>query len=190
MRYLFNMILIPLISLTPHFSSLANQHSSHNEAHVHGEAELTLAIEANKLFINFLTPADSLLGFEHKAETADQIKKIEDVRVKLSQIDTILTLSKLECELSNNENNLNTLLAKEPHLGLVEHKHEHHDHVKHTELSFSYTLMCEKLSEMNTATINLFEQFEEIKKIRTLWISEKGQGAVTLTPNNNTLKWK
>ncbi len=188
MRYLFNMIFILFISLTLQVSSMANEHT----AHVHGEAELTLAVESNKLLINFLTPADSLLGFEHKAETAEQVKKIEDVRTKLSQIDTILTLSKMKCEISNNENNLNTLLAKGSHSTLGKHKdeHEHEHHVEHTELSFSYTLMCEKLSEVNTATINLFEQFEEINKVRTLWISEKGQGAVTLTPNNNTLKLK
>ncbi|WP_426358688.1 ZrgA family zinc uptake protein [Pseudocolwellia sp. HL-MZ19] len=168
---------------------MANEHSSNQHAaHIHGEAELTLAVESNTLFINFLTPADSLLSFEHKAESADEVRKIEDTRTKLSRIETILTLSNSKCTLNNNENNLNTLLAKESHSPA--NAHHHHEHAEHTELNFSYTLVCEELSEVNTATINLFEHFKEINKISTLWISDKGQGATTLTPKNNTLKWK
>jgi len=46
------------------------QHS----AHLHGHAELTLALEGRALEINLASPAANIVGFEHKATSSEQLR--------------------------------------------------------------------------------------------------------------------
>lgn len=44
-------------------------------AHVHGSAKLNLAVEERTATIEFESPAESIIGFEHKAKTAAEQQK-------------------------------------------------------------------------------------------------------------------
>lgn len=159
--------------------------SDNHHAHVHGSAELTLATENNKLFINLTTPADNLLGFEHRAETSIEIANVKQLEKKLSNINNLIIFPESTCLLIDTHLNLDLLLP------LKNNQHHHkHSEKKHTEVVVEYTLTCEKRVDIAPATIQLFKHYPAIETIEALWLTDKKQGAITLTPNKNTLSWR
>jgi Protein of unknown function (DUF2796) len=54
----------------------------HAEAHVHGVAEINIVVEGKKVAVEFRTPTEGLMGFEHEAKT-DAEKKKRDAALKL-----------------------------------------------------------------------------------------------------------
>lgn len=54
------------------------------DKHVHGEAQLFIAIEGNQLLIEFESPADNILGFEHTPNTASQKARLKSSLVTLA----------------------------------------------------------------------------------------------------------
>jgi hypothetical protein len=54
--------------------SAAKKRHQHS-AHVHGTAKLDIAIEERTATVEFEAPAESIIGFEHKAKTAADQQK-------------------------------------------------------------------------------------------------------------------
>ncbi len=52
--------------------------AAQQSAHVHGIATLNLAMEADELEIEFVSPAGNIVGFEHEAVTAAERRAIRD----------------------------------------------------------------------------------------------------------------
>ena len=71
------------------------------DKHVHGESELTIAFENQRLEIELLSPAMNIVGFEHKAKTDDEIAAVNKAMALLRHHDEMFTLSNGDCELIN-----------------------------------------------------------------------------------------
>ena len=54
----------------------------HAEAHVHGVAEINIVVEGKRVVVEFHTPAEGLMGFEHEAKTEAEKKK-RDAAMKI-----------------------------------------------------------------------------------------------------------
>jgi hypothetical protein len=71
-------ILAVAIQLTD--ASTAGRKRHQHGAHVHGSAKLNIAVEDRTATVEFESPAESIIGFEHKAKTdADQQKQAKAV---------------------------------------------------------------------------------------------------------------
>lgn len=67
----------------------------HAHSHVHGVAEVTIAVEGKKLAIEFISPTDGLMGFEHEAKTdADKKKRDAALKILESRFDELVILDK------------------------------------------------------------------------------------------------
>ena len=114
-------LLIPMLLLSP--LVLAQQ-----ESHVHGIASLNLVIDHDKLLIEFESPADNIVGFEHKAETAEEKAKIKAALATLKSPQKLITLpASAGCLLDENEVELHAGKGDD------EHGHDEHDHDEHKE---------------------------------------------------------
>lgn len=71
----------------------------HHHAHVHGQAKLSLVFDGATGEVDFDTPADSILGFEHKARTQAQKKLLSEATQKFrDQIASMIVFpSEMEC---------------------------------------------------------------------------------------------
>ncbi len=68
-----------------------------HKAHVHGVAELSLAYEGNMLSVELVGPADGFLGFEHAPKTAEEKKKLEELKNNWSsKFQDVLSISGLD----------------------------------------------------------------------------------------------
>ena len=63
------------------------------DAHVHGVAELTIAIEGKSLEVQFASPAMNLVGFEHKATSAEQMATVKKVETQLNESDALFVIT-------------------------------------------------------------------------------------------------
>jgi hypothetical protein len=164
--------------------AFANDHHEHNhDAHVHGYAQLTLAAERNTLLINIKVPAQSLVGFEHRAESVHEIAQVNQLKATLTQPDHIMTIENSGCALIENNLDLEALLP-------IQHEHSSHGaETEHSEVVITYKFHCESLMGKSSAKLHIFELYPEIETIKALWITESQQGADNLTSEKNILTW-
>jgi hypothetical protein len=166
------------------------------DKHVHGEAELFIAIEGNQVLLEFQSPADNIIGFEHAPTTQSQHTQLENSLAKLGVHTYIATFSGAVCQ------QLSAVVEspfKDHHKAATHNdsqdsahkKHGHdndkHNHEKdnHTDFYASYTLQCNAdIDNISAIKINAFKHFTSIKNINIKWITPKGQGSIKALPNN------
>ncbi len=101
---------LPLIAALSLLAPLAFAQQS---AHVHGIATLNLAIEGDELEIEFVSPADNIVGFEHEASTSAERDAIKAAIAKLENATALFDLpAAAGCKLHEAE---------------VRHTHDEHD---------------------------------------------------------------
>ena len=164
------------------------------DAHVHGLSDLTIAIEAEAIEIQFTSPAMNLVGFEHKASSKKDIASVNNAESILDQPESLFIFSGSVCRLVESKVVLSGLI-EEDHKDHKDHKdheghedHEdHEDHQGHSEIVGHYSYRCSDLSKLSSIKTVMFESFPGIYKINAMWVMPSKQGSTTLTANNPTL---
>jgi len=198
-------VLMTLLASTAFSSDHDGQHS-----HVHGAAELMVALEGDSVEIMLESPAANIVGFEHKATSAEQIAAVEQAEALLKQPLTLFSLGG-QCQVSELELNMDAVEpeAHEQHHDHEqqdddhhhekhhdEHKHDHDEHEEahdqkeqgssHGEVSAHYHFKCQNADQIRTLTVNLGQHFPAIESLSVAWINEKAQGAMTLNKSQLT----
>lgn len=109
--------------------------------HVHGHAELLMALDGQALFVEFRSPLWNILGFEHQPRTQAQVDAIVQARATFRDVDQIVTLSEdAECVMQTTDIGLPLLAIVQSGGvsvaagGRKDHAHDHdaqspaHDH--------------------------------------------------------------
>ena len=174
-------ILKYLIALT--FSPLIIVKSIHahvHSAHVHGQAELSIVMENNSVLLSFNAPAESLVGFEHRAQSKAEHEKVKQLQQKLHKPDNLFAIKGGECQLAEKHIDLESIVPSD-------HSHNHNGHA---ELSISYQMECEDTSKLISISLSVFKSFKHLEKVTAVWITDNEQGSHSLTRENNTLTFK
>lgn len=164
-------------------------------AHTHGVANLTLAFENGTLEVQFELPAMSLLGFEHKPKTKEQVETIEKIKALLISPTKVMSLSGANC--SPRTTNVD-ILGPAGQTIIDGHAQEHGDHgsdeqqlergqsgANHSEVSAIYEFDCDD-SKLQSVTVILFEHFSGLEAINVNWVTESQQGKAVLRPGSST----
>ncbi len=108
--------------------------AAQQSAHVHGFASINLAIEGDELEIEFVSPADSIVGFEYEPSTAAERKAVKDAIALLQNPEKMFSLpASAGCELHEVEAERHAEGDHDGH-GHDEHaKHDDHDDHDHDE---------------------------------------------------------
>ena len=148
-------------------------------AHVHGIAELNLAIEGDELEIEFVSPADNIVGFEHEAATDAEREAIKTAIAKLEDATAMFDLpASAGCKLHEAE-------ARHTHDEHDDHGHEarhddhdDHDHDKaqgeHSEFHAHYHFDCSG-SPIGMVGLKLFKVWPRIEEIHLQALTPGGQ---------------
>jgi hypothetical protein len=112
----------------PLFLSLFPLVATAADKHVHGEADLFLAIEGQQVLIEWESPAANILGFEHKPHTDEQKAILAKAIEKLNNYQTLIQFSKADCQQVAIEVTAPFTTAHAAHKtdSHDEHKDEHH----------------------------------------------------------------
>jgi hypothetical protein len=141
--------------------------------HVHGEGRLTIAISEHRVDVALSLPADSAFGFEHAptsaAETAavaNTLEKLRDARQWLGGL--------ADCETAESS-------LADPFAADDKRKHD-----THRDLEGSWTLTCKHLPE--AIDVGLFGRLDKLERLDVEWVTDKGAGALEMSPDVQQLK--
>ncbi len=188
-------IFLILVCISVSFNVLAES-SRQKDSHEHGAAILKMALEGEKLQIEFEVPSESLIGFEHFPKSQSNRENFSDAIKILSDPSRLFSMSsKAECLLVGMSISQSLFSNEEEH-GHDESEEEHgHDESEkseiHSEFKSNYSWNCHHLDEIDSIGTQLMTFFPKIEEIRVNWISNDGQGALELESKEDRIKgWK
>ena len=104
---------------------LAPVATAQESAHVHGLATLNLAVEGDELEIEFVSPADNIVGFEYEASTSAERNAIKAAIEKLEDASALFDLpASAGCKLHE----VDVSHRQDEHGGEHDHGHDDHGH--------------------------------------------------------------
>ena len=176
-----------LSSLLVGLSCLPGYANEPLDAHEHGSASLDIAIDSNKIAVQFESPAVNIVGFEYSPDNDDQKLLIQQAKINLADFDQSFELQgDLSCQVLSFAANWNS--EHEENVALEEHE-EHEEQPddlhesEHAEFQVEFELQCEKLDNLTAIDVKLFELFPTIEEIDAQVIFSGGQLKQELTAN-------
>ena len=187
-------------------SQALGQHTRHG-AHLHGVAELTVALEEDAIEMMFTAPAASVVGFESEAASSEQLKAVEDARLVLRDPFRLVTFVGKKCDLIQAVVDLTAISSsqKDEHHGHDEghddheeghddHEEGHDDHEEghddhdsadgeesHSDIIVKYEFECSSDGRLKKLEFGPDELLFGLDKVNVMWVSESGQGAAEVT---------
>jgi hypothetical protein len=206
-------IFILSVCLSISFNVLAEA-SRQKDSHEHGAANLKIALEGEKIQVEFEVPSESLIGFEHFPKSESNRENFSNAIKILSDPSRLFAMSREgECLLvgmnisqslfSNEEEHGHDDSEDEHGKDESEEEHGHddsedehgHDQSEkseiHSEFKSNYSWNCQHLDEIDSIGTQLMTVFPKIEEIRVNWISNNGQGSLELESKEDRIKgWK
>ncbi len=195
-------IFMVLVCLVVSFSFSA-QASREKDSHEHGAANVMLAMEGEKLQLNFEVPSESLIGFEHFPKSQDQRWYFNEAIKSLLEPSKLFSIpADAECLLVGINVSQSLFAAKDEHGHEEKDEHGHeekdehgHDESEkseiHSEFISKYHWNCEHLDEIDSIGSQLMNIFPRIEEIRVRWITKNNQGSIELESKDDRIKgWK
>lgn len=157
----------------------------HHNAHVHGVAELNIAQEGNQLFIELVSPAANIVGFEHAPRNDAQHQQVKKAVETLKRGGALFKFS-AGARCAQDEVEVESDLLRHS-------KHGHHDHKGHKnenthgEFSASYGFTCGNMEQLTSLDVKLFSLFDHMETINVQLITQRRQGSHTLSHRHSHL---
>ena len=164
------------------------------EAHVHGHADLSVVADGDRIIAEFRTPLFNVVGFEHAPETDAQRNAYRAAIEGLRGAQLLFKFPGADCSTT-------TVAVEEPEFHDADTSHVHdadqdhgHDHesaqeadreMHHLDVGVRYEFLCKNLSQLKSITIGVFDLFEGIEVIKTVFVGE-ATGVIDLTPSHPT----
>lgn len=187
MRYNIR-LLVTGISLMLPGVVIAESPSTHAlGVHVHGVATLQVAVDAKVLSLSFSSPLDNLLGFERKARNQAEVAQVQNMINAFYKTNLFVPSKAAQCKLK--AVNLESLVIKKKPQADSTKQHTHEEDAGHADLDAELVYQCNNVKSLRDLQVNLFKAFPNLHQLNVEIVSERGQSAVKLTPNNNQAFW-
>jgi hypothetical protein len=141
------------------------------EAHIHGQANLSIAIDGGTLTLTLESPTDSLVGFEHVARDAKEQAAVAAMKQTLGQADKLFLPTPTAMCKPTSVKLASLLLGSPPEPG----------HEGHADMDGEFVFQCAQPQHLHDLDVRLFERFPRIKKLNVEIAGPNGQKAVQLS---------
>lgn len=157
--------------------------------HVHGRAELDVAVDAGTIAVHLDSPLDSLLGFERAPRTDAERKRAADLVGRLMAADTLFVIDPAaQCKLASVK--LESAVLGLGAGGATPHSHgKGDDHDSHADLDMTALFTCTNAAAARFVDVKLFEAFPRYRGIDAQVAAPAGQFKRTLTKAAPRLSW-
>ena len=159
--------------LSFHAFAVDHDHREHG-AHSHGAADLGIAFEGASGKIEFKTPADGIVGFEHKAvKSADK--------------------KKFEAALKNFESKFSEMISFDASLKCVFTKEKleaAYDSDSHSDIVGQFKVVCAKSPAGSTITFQFQKFYPKLKDVDAQIIADNLQKSVEIKTKGQKLELK
>ena len=152
-------------------------------AHVHGVATLQIAVDEKTMTLDFSSPLDNLLGFEHLPRDAKQKSAVKNMADSLNKADQIfIPTAEAECTLQSVK--LDSLVLDKK--GNTQHQEEAGGHA---DLDGEFVFACKQASKLRDLDVKLFDAFPNLHQLKVEVATLKKQSSATLTPEQRRASW-
>jgi hypothetical protein len=162
--------------------------------HEHGVGQLNVALEDTSLYIELVSPAMNIVGFEHAPNNPEQEKAVQQAKQTLQDGDQMFSLPpEAQCELAATELETDMGSAEDAHDHGTEHEAEDHAHESehdeevHSEFHVTYEFRCANPESLTHMDVQLFALFPTKEELQVQAITGKGQTSGTLNPASTRL---
>ena len=188
------------------FKAQAEEYRQH-EAHEHGVAHMNVAVEDNNLYIEFVSPAANIVGFEHHPRTQTQKNAVQAAVEKLksgtllfklppeargqlvgSTVDTDIDHDAHHASEAGHAHDKDKLHGDDDMHGKDHHDGDDHDGERHSEFKAEYRFVCQKPEELAHIEVVLFQLFPGIEHIEVQILTGARQTAQELTAQKNKIR--
>lgn len=165
-------------------------------AHVHGLAQLSVAVDGGQVQIQLESPLDSLLGFEHAPRNAQQRETVRAMAKHLRQAGGLFVLTAAAgCQLTGVDLQSAALPAEllqaqttaSPVTPTVSTKTAGAG--AHADLQASFSFTCSQPAALHSLQLQLFAAFPGLRQIDAQLATANKQRATRLTAKNPDLTW-
>lgn len=161
-------------------------------AHTHGRAKLRVAAEGNLLTLEFESPLENLVGFEHAPRNDQQKAALQGMADALRKADAHFVPAaaarcaqqsvKLESALLDAMAQPTAAKGK-PAAGQLA------GHDGHAEIEATIVFRCEEPAQLRALEVKLFDRFPGVKRLDAQVVSAQGQKSVPLSAAARRLAW-
>lgn len=178
MKKIFLTLIVSILGLT-HVTSFAQQKSSLH-AHVHGQAQLQLAIDESQAVLSFSSPLDNFLGFERAPKDEAEREKVKQLLLQLQNPLLWIELSPAaQCQTGQIELDSPVITGKQ----------KSNDEKKHGDLRFDVELQCKNPQHLRSLKAKLLQQYKGIHRLKVEVVHAGGQHAKTLRGDEIHMTW-
>lgn len=150
----------------------------HASAHVHGEAELNIAVDGQSLFAEFTAPAIDVVGFEHVARDAAEQEAVANAIEALKRSEALFAFSGSDCVLDRVDATSEGLLtADEAAEG-------------HAEFAASYVFRCDAVDELTVIDLGFFGVWPSLEEMEVVFLGVDKQLSLEMTPAFHQIELK
>jgi len=157
-----SLILLAAASLPAHGAS----------AHVHGAATLHVAVDGNRLTLEFTSPLESLVGFERAARTDKEKDAMRRLGERLQEPELDFVPSP-EARCTRGAVKVDTAQPKGGH----------------AEVSMDTAFRCERPHRLKGLEVKIFDVFPGLKRIDVQFAGPKKQASAKLSGGSRRLSW-
>lgn len=148
----------------------------HAAPHTHGEGKLQILQAGSEWQLVLQLPAADVLGFEYTPTTANEKKRYQNMQEMFLRFDDIFTLSNT-CEL------LDTTLESPWEIADERESDGHYN--THSDFRVAYLLSCQE--PLKRIEMTGFAHWPSLQHVNTIWVTNKGQGAMEITSSQPML---
>lgn len=182
-KYYFGAVLAVLISNSP----IVFAHEL--GAHVHGIATLQVAVDEKTMTLDFSSPLDNLLGFEHVARDAKQkaaVKKMVDSLNKAEQF--FIPSADAQCTLQSVK--LDSLVLEPKASADKKEESQHHEEERgHADIDGEFVFACKQIGKLHDLEVTLFDAYPNLHQLKVEVATLKKQTATTLNTEQRRVNW-
>jgi hypothetical protein len=172
------------------------------DAHVHAQAALQVAVDGNRLLLEFSSPLDNLVGFEHAPRTDKQTAAVRGMVERLykpallfvptgdarcAPASVKLESAVLDPALLAEKAAPQAAVARPPaKAGRDKGKGAPEEHAA---LSAEIVYRCEHPEKLSSLEVRLFDAFPQVRRVDVQVAGARKQAAASLTPRNRRVSW-
>lgn len=154
-------------------------HAQH--AHVHGTAQLAVSVEGNMLQLDFDSPLENLIGFEHAPRNERERQAVQRMMNTLRRPEMLFVpTGAARCVPENPQitmpfSDIDGTKASKPD--------------DYADVEATFTFRCETPSRLNDIEARLLDAFPGVKKVNVQLVTPRGQAAAILADRQRKLPW-
>jgi hypothetical protein len=186
------LILVPGVSLLLFsFDVGTAAEKRRHDTHVHGVAEINIAVEGTKATVEFRAPAESIMGFEREAKSESDRQKrdmaLEQLRTKSDQM--VLFDARLGCKFSD----VKTAIVEQKgddakaRSGKDAQKDQNR-RGEHREVHGTFSVACDKPLPGSRVRFGVSKVFHDIQEIKVQVVGDSGQSGATIKRDKGDIK--